>query len=109
MDPFQRQISADQRNRIVIEAYAAAGDRLKSCSANASASSSAETLEQNLADSWEKMKAKINPRDLQRDPDLAEGAMELVFEIERQTKAVCGSPTGTDLALLLIAKLHEGS
>lgn len=111
MDPFRRQISADQRNRIVIEAFAAAGDRLKSCSAavNSSAPASSESLEQSLADSWAKMKLKINERDLRRDPDLAEGAMDLVFEIERQTKAACGPPTGTDLALLLISKLHEGS
>jgi tetratricopeptide (TPR) repeat protein len=111
MDPFQRQISAEQRNRIVIGAFAAAGERLKSCSAtvDANATNSSETLEQNLAESWTKMKPKINERDLRRDPDLAEGAMDLVFEIERQTKAACGSPTGTDLALLLISKLHEGN
>ena len=33
MDPFRRQISVDQRNPIVIEAFAAAGERLKSCAA----------------------------------------------------------------------------
>ena len=35
--------------------------------------------------------------------------MDLVFEIERQTSATCGTPTGADLALLLISKLHEGN
>ena len=35
--------------------------------------------------------------------------MDLVFSIERQTNAGCGAPTGTDVALLLIAKLHEGN
>jgi len=38
-----------------------------------------------------------------------ETAMDLVFGIERQTSATCGTPAGTDLALLLIAKLHEGN
>jgi tetratricopeptide (TPR) repeat protein len=111
MDPFRRQISADQRNRIVIEAFAIAGDRLKSCAAtvNSSGSASSESLEENLDDNWTKMKPKINERDLRRDPDSAEGAMDLVFEIERQTKTVCGNPTGIDLALLLISKLHEGN
>ena len=111
MDPFRRQISADQRNRIVIEAFASAGERLKSCSAtvNPSGSNSSETVEQSLADGWAKMQPKINERDLRRDPDLAEGAMDLVFEIERETKTVCGAPTGTDLVLLLISKLHEGN
>jgi tetratricopeptide (TPR) repeat protein len=111
MDPYQRQISSDQRNRIVIEAFAAAGDRLKSCVATVSSSgtASSEVLEQTLTDSWAKMKPNINQGDLRRDPDLAERAMDLVFEIERQTKAACGAPTGTDLALLLISKLHEGN
>jgi hypothetical protein len=35
--------------------------------------------------------------------------MDLVFRIEKQTSTLCGTPTGTDLALLLISKLHEGS
>ena len=35
--------------------------------------------------------------------------MNLVFDIERQTNTACGSPTGVDLALLLISKLHEGN
>jgi len=111
MDPYQRQISADQRNRIVIEAFAAAGERLKSCAATITSSGAAslETLEQSLADNWAKMKPKINERDLRRDPDLAERAMDLVFEIERESKIACGAPTGTDLALLLISKLHEGN
>jgi hypothetical protein len=55
------------------------------------------------------MEPKVNQGDLRRNPDLAERAMDLVFEIERQTKAACGAPTGTDLALLLISKLHEGN
>ena len=35
--------------------------------------------------------------------------MDLVFEIERQTSTSCGTPAGKDMALLLIAKLHEGN
>ena len=55
------------------------------------------------------MKTEITERGLRRNPDLMEAAMDLVFKIERQTSAACGSPVGTDMALLLIAKLHEGS
>jgi transcriptional regulator GlxA family with amidase domain len=46
---------------------------------------------------------------LRRNPDLADIAMDLVFRIERETSTVCGTPTGADLALLLISRMHEGS
>ena len=114
MDPFQRQISAAQRNRIVMEAFAAAGQRLSSCAAaknvkapaTMGASSSSPI---NLAETWEQMRPRISERSLQRDPDLINTAMELVFAIERETNSVCGTPNGTDEALLLIAKLHESN
>lgn len=108
MDPFRRRISAAQRDRIVMEAFATAGERLKSCSA---AGSSGPPLisQANLPESWAKMKPQITERSLRRDPDRAEGAMELVFDIERQASGACGLPTGMDRALLLIARLHEGS
>jgi hypothetical protein len=34
--------------------------------------------------------------------------MDMVFNIERETSSFCGSPTGDDLVLLLIAKQHGG-
>jgi len=110
MDPFQRQMSVDQRDRIAIEAFAAAGERLKSCSpaGDAKESVSAATSQQSLAEKWSKLKPQITERLLRRNPDVVDAAMELVFDIERQTSATCGPQTGTDTALLLIAKLHEG-
>ena len=33
MDPFRRQLSVAQRDRIVVEAFTTAGERLKACSA----------------------------------------------------------------------------
>jgi transcriptional regulator GlxA family with amidase domain len=54
------------------------------------------------------MKPRVTEQGLRRDPDLVGKAMDLVFEIERQTSTTCGTPTGTDLALLLIGQLHEG-
>jgi tetratricopeptide (TPR) repeat protein len=110
MDPFQRQISMAQRSRIVVEAFAAAGQRIKTCSGqNASGSATPTSSQPSLAESWAKMKPRVTERGLQRDPDLVEKAMDLVFDIERQTSASCGAPAGTDLALLLIAELHEGN
>ncbi|MGC2195578.1 MAG: tetratricopeptide repeat protein [Terriglobales bacterium] len=111
MDPFRRQLSVARRNRVVMDAFAAAGQRLKSCSTldNSGGPASPADTQQNLAISWSKMGTEITERGLRRNPDLVEAAMDLVFRIERQTSATCGLPAGTDMALLLIARLHEGS
>ncbi len=107
MDPFRRQISVSQRHRIVIQAFNAAGERLKSCPAVDSSANAAS--QQGLAEKWASMKPQITEEGLRRNPDLVEQAMNLVFDIERQASAACGPPTGIDLALLLISKLHEGN
>jgi tetratricopeptide (TPR) repeat protein len=108
MDPFRRQISVDERNKIVVDAFATAGRRLSSC-ARPKAAAASTSAQPRLADEWAKMKPRITDQQLRRNPDLVEQAMDLVFEIERQTSATCGTPTGEDLALLLISKLHEGN
>jgi tetratricopeptide (TPR) repeat protein len=110
LDPFQRQISVRQRNQIVTEAFNAAGQRLKSCPAPLGAEApAAQAPPENLAEQWGKMKSQITAGGLRRNPDLVEKAMDLVFEIERRTSTTCTPPAGADLALLLVAKLHEGN
>ena len=111
MDPFRRQVPVDERNRIVMEAFAAADERLKSCpdAAETKGNHSSGSPEQTLAESWSKLKPQITERGLRKNPDLAEVAMDMVFEVERKSNKVCGTPSGTDLALLLLSKLHEGN
>jgi hypothetical protein len=55
------------------------------------------------------MKPQITEGGLRRKPELVEAAMDLVFDIERKSNVECGAPRGTDKALLLISKLHEGN
>src|SRR5579864_42156 len=95
MDPFQRQISVSRRDRIVIQAFAAAGERLKFCS-TPNASGSPANGQPDLTESWETMKPHITEWGLRRDPDLVETAMELVFRIERETSTACGPAAETD-------------
>jgi tetratricopeptide (TPR) repeat protein len=108
MDPFRPQLSTAERNRIVIEAFAIAGDRLKNCALPRSTAPPG-TGEPDAKEQWTSLKPQITPQRLQRDADLAQKAMAVVFLAERETSALCGIPTGRDLALLLIGKLHEGS
>ena len=104
MDPFRQQISSSDRNRAVMRAFATAGQRLKDCPVPVAPGSGPS-----LSDSWAQMKPQIFQAALRRNPDLSDAAMDLVFRIERRTNDQCGTPSGQDLALLLIAKLHEGS
>ncbi len=108
MDPFRRQLSVAQRAKIVISAFATAGERLRACRAAQSIALPTES-QSSLAGSWAKMKPQLTEGELRRNPDLVEAAMDLVFDIERETNSSCGTPAGTDMALLLIAKLHEGN
>ena len=104
MDPFRRQISSAERTRAVVTAFEVAGQRLKSCPMRRAPGSGPS-----VSDDWETLKPKITEPALRRDADLVESAMDTVFRIERETSVQCGMPTGPDLALLLIAKLHEGT
>jgi len=106
MDPFRRQLSVAERSKLVVEAFSTAGRRLSFCVTPKADSASADS-QPSLADSWAKMKPQVSESQLRRNPDLVEQAMDLVFEIERQTNATCGTSDTADLALLLISKLHE--
>ena len=105
MNPFRRQISVSERDRIVVEAFQTAGERLRTCKLPAAAGGAQPSLN----DEWAQLEPQITGSGLRRNPDLVETAMDVVFRIERETSTTCGSPTGIDLALLLISKMHEGS
>jgi hypothetical protein len=65
-----------------------------------SASFTAPVTEPTLDDTWQRMKPKITAWRLQHHPELVEMAMNLVFQIERETVASCEMPSGTDTAML---------
>lgn len=109
MDPFRRQITTAERNRIVVQAFQLAGQRLSNCALPNSVTPGPAGTQPTLSDQWTSLKPQVTEENLRRDPDLVESTMDLVLQIERQTSVVCGTPSGTDLALLLIAKLHEGN
>jgi predicted Zn-dependent protease len=77
--------------------------------AQTESASSAAGTSPDLYTQWTQLKPRITLRELRMNPDLINSAMNLVFDIERQTSETCGPPLGEDLALLLISKLHEAS
>jgi hypothetical protein len=75
----------------------------------ASTSNAGNPALRSLYTQWADMKTKLNKNSLREHPEWSPSAMDLVFSIERETSIVCGSPTGDDQVLLLIAKQHGGS
>ena len=105
-DPFRPEISPRERNRLVVQAFAAAGRRLMNCAQAKNVA--AKPAQPNLGGEWTSLKPRVSLRTLGSNPLLADRAMSLVFRIEKSS-VLCGSPTATDSALLLISKLHEGN
>jgi predicted Zn-dependent protease len=107
LDPYSFW-SPLERDRTVLSDFDTAGKRLNSCIGASTSQASNPTL-QSLYTQWADMKTRLNKNSLRLHPDWSSSAMDLVFNIERETNTSCGSPMGDDLVLLLIAKQHGGS
>jgi tetratricopeptide (TPR) repeat protein len=121
LDPYRERISVAERDRTVVDAFAAAGDRLRSCGALDDSKAPAQgkpvtgawKTAAGLAAQWTRLEPEITVRGLRGNPDLVNTAMTLAFQVESQsiigsqTIAGCGEPTEADKALRLIANLHE--
>jgi tetratricopeptide (TPR) repeat protein len=108
-DPYRRGISTLERNRLIIEAFTTAGQRLDKCTVPSGEAGNSGNSPEDLSSQWLSLKPQITQRVLQKNPDVAEQAMNVVFRIERETSKTCGVPTSADLALILISRLHEGN
>jgi tetratricopeptide (TPR) repeat protein len=59
---------------------------------------------QSLSARWQQLPAKISLTDLEKDPDLAQTQIQLIYDTEVITQQVCGAPAGDDALLLRIAQ-----
>lgn len=107
IDPYNMRLSAFQRSANVKTAVQSATARLSACIANTPAASSGSSGLQTLNSRLSQLRPKL--RRSNTDSDTVDEAMSLVFDIEQQTKNICGPPTGRDLALLLISREQEGN
>ena len=104
LDPYRPQLSGSEYDRTVINAFDAAGDRLKTCALQAGP---AAAQMQDLSEQWNNLKPQLSDRGLRRQPDLADTAMNLSFSIERKSSGICGPLSQADSALILIANSHQ--
>lgn len=107
MDPYNMRLPASQRSANVKDAVQTAAARLSGCIANMPGASSGMAGLQTLNSRLSQLQPKLRRSAV--DSDTVDEAMSLVFDIEQQTKDLCGLPTGKDLALLLISREQEGN
>jgi tetratricopeptide (TPR) repeat protein len=111
-NPFYSHISDIERNRRIIAAFAQAEKRLNECAQKTGTNlnppdpSSATPLS-NLQSRWNSVKPNLDHLQSPAETDLPDTIMDVVFQIEQQTAAVCGPPQGLDQALLLITQKRE--
>jgi tetratricopeptide (TPR) repeat protein len=110
-DPFSPRLSNAERNRRIRSAFVQAGQRLDTCAQSKGIdlkAASAPTGLSPLKAHWNEMKTKLRPLVAQGENDIADAAMDLVFEIEQEASKECGPPSGLDQALLLLAQNRAG-
>ncbi|MGA9815304.1 MAG: tetratricopeptide repeat protein [Terriglobales bacterium] len=110
-DPFAPRISDAERSRRGRSAFQAAGDRLDSCATSKDIDLSPRSPSGGLPAlkaQWLEMAPKAARLRPPRNDGALDEMMDLVFEIEQQTQATCGTPEGLDQALLLLSQDRNG-
>jgi hypothetical protein len=57
-----------------------------------------------LTQKWQQLPVKISASDLEKDPELTQAQIQLIYDTELITQQVCGAPGGDDALLLRIAQ-----
>jgi tetratricopeptide (TPR) repeat protein len=99
------EVPAKERARRVLHLADLTRSRLASCSASNPGSSAALAT---LTAEWQQFPAKLTIPSLAQDPQKEQAIMNLAFETEKRTAAVCGTPGGEDALLLKIAQSPSG-
>jgi tetratricopeptide (TPR) repeat protein len=109
MDPMAPRLSRAEADRRTLNAYAFASSRLNDCltshALNPHLAQPQNNLQQ-LAQQADKLKSQAKASVLRRNPDLRVTFVDFVSSVEETTAKECGTPSGPDLALLLIARKH---
>ncbi len=109
-NPGARGLSVAERTSRVKHDFETATHRLQGCfdaqrDNGQPASSPLQQLSTNVAE----LAVKMKRRAALNDPDFRSEIMDTVFDVEEKTAEECGSPSGADLALLLLGRSREAA
>lgn len=97
-------LSVSARAERILNARKIAQQRLAACLLT---TPSVSSQLQTLVNKWQQMPATIRLLQLEQNPELEQGLMQLVYQTEQITSQQCGPPTGNDALLLKIAQTPE--
>jgi tetratricopeptide (TPR) repeat protein len=111
VDPYARRISDGERYHRLRAAFQAAGARLDDCAKSKGMDLSPTSPSVGmpaLKAQWVETEQKLI-RSHPRNSVVLDDVMDLVFQIEQQTQALCGTPEGLDQALVLLSQDRGGA
>jgi tetratricopeptide (TPR) repeat protein len=129
MNPYAQHISGKESARRVLHDFDYARARLLACAkekgvtitapppadtrpgqkATFSDTSPSPDALTSLYQRWLALKPKVAALRMDSGNTVRDSALDITFEIEQQTANVCGTPTGADLALLLLSQNPTGA
>jgi Tfp pilus assembly protein PilF len=98
------KLSAGERVERILRARDLAKKRFDACNARPSTASGLTAPARSLGSRWTSEDASLSRAALLTDPVAQDATMQLVFDTEVQTNQICGTPSGDDALLLLLAR-----
>jgi tetratricopeptide (TPR) repeat protein len=98
------ELTVRARAERILNARRIAQERLASC---LSGKTAIPPQLQTLAGQWQQQPATLRLPQMEKDPELEQSIMQLVYQTEQVTAQQCGAPTGDDALLLKIAQAPE--
>jgi tetratricopeptide (TPR) repeat protein len=99
-----KQLPPDKRVSRILRERDLAKKRFESCNSQVASTSGIASQLQSLGERWISKEATTNRVALLHDPGEQEAAIKLIYDTEIETAEICGTPTGDDATLLLLAK-----
>lgn len=92
------ELNVHERAERILHNVQTARNRFTGCTAGQIAA------QPTLATRWQQVPQNLKVQSLERDPQMEEQLMTLVFDTEKQTAITCGAPAGDDALLLKMAQ-----